>query len=229
MKKLILAVILVAAVLFSSAASGLLASASEPLPVALGDPPASLDGPTNSQEPSSNERPSSPSAIPAAEYDAFIYLPSIFGDLPCSSTAQETEIAYLAVTHPDQGRPTMSCHPILAQVARERALDMGVRNYFSHVNPDGFGPNYLVRQAGYELPSWWGTDPELNYIESIAGGYQTPEEAWNAWLNSPAHRRHVLGEIDFFAEQTNYGIGHAYVPGSTYGHYWVFISAPPEK
>jgi uncharacterized protein YkwD len=146
----------------------------------------------------------------------------------CSLNAQEQAVASLAINHPDQGRKTLDCHPILARVARERALDMGKRGYFSHTNPDGYGPNYLVRQAGYQLPSWWSSEPTTNYIESIAGGYPTPEAAWQAWLNSPGHRRHVLGENEFWAEQTNYGIGYAYVAGSPYRHYWVFITAPPE-
>jgi len=105
---------------------------------------------------------------------------------------------------------------------------MGEQRYFSHTNLDGYGPNYLVRQAGYQLPSWWSSDPTANYIESIAAGYPTPETAWQAWLNSSGHRRHVLGENEFWAEQTNYGIGYAYVAGSPYRHYWVFITAPPE-
>jgi len=160
----------------------------------------------------------------------FAYIPLVTNPNPtsCSLNAQEQAVASLAINHPDQGRKTLDCHPILAQVARERALDMGTRRYFSHTNPDGYGPNYLVRQAGYQLPSWWPTEPTENYIESIAGGYPTPEAAWQAWLDSPGHQRHVLGENEFWAEQTNYGIGYAYVAGSPYRHYWVFITAPPE-
>ena len=226
MKRSVLLVILVAIIFAASAANGLLlADEPGPLQASLGEPPGFFTGPSNDPPPPANERP----AITAVEYDFFVYLATIYDALPCVPAKQEEEIASLARNHPGQGRPTMDCHPILAQVARERALDMGVRDYFSHVNPDGYGPNYLVRQAGYRLPSWWKTDPELNYIESIAGGYPTAGEAWNAWLGSPAHRRHVLGEIDFFAEQTNYGIGYAFVLGSEYGHYWVFISAPLEE
>ena len=122
----------------------------------------------------------------------------------------------------------MRCHKILAQVAREHAEDMAARDYFNPVNPDGFGPNYLVEQAGYELPDWYSQALDANNIESIAAGYTTPEAAWNGWLASPGHRTHVLGEdSDFFADQTNYGIGYAFAPGSQYTHYLVFISAPP--
>lgn len=146
----------------------------------------------------------------------------------CGTNTQERSLAALAKSHPSQERPAMNCHAILSQVAHERALDMGRNEYFSHINLDGYGPNYLVAQAGYNLPSWWPDSPTENYIESIAAGYTSAEEAWNAWLNSKNHRVHVLGENDFWAEQTNYGMGYAYVEGSPYGHYWVFISAPPQ-
>jgi uncharacterized protein YkwD len=93
---------------------------------------------------------------------------------------------------------------------------------------DGYGPNYLVAQAGYDLPDWWSDSKDANYIESIAAGYSTAQAAWEGWLNSSSHRTHVLGENDFWAEQTNYGMGYVYIAGSPYGHYWVFITAPPE-
>ncbi|MCB9421504.1 MAG: hypothetical protein H6667_16995 [Ardenticatenaceae bacterium] len=159
---------------------------------------------------------------------ATVYLPIVLRPNTCDLNPQELEIANFAIQHPDQGRPFMNCDPILAQVARERALDMGTRNYFSHTNPDGYGPNYLVRQAGYVLPTWYGAANDANNIESIAAGYTTASAAWTGWLNSAGHRAHVLAEDPFWAAQTNYGIGYAYVPGSTYQHYWVFISAPPE-
>ena len=191
------------------------------IPYGLGEPPTF----TINTHPIQEQVVDGP-LIPGGEFLA--YIPLIENSTACSLNAQEQAVASLATNHPDQGRKTLNCHPILAQVARERALDMGKRGYFSHTNPDGYGPNYLVRQAGYQLPSWWSSEPTANYIESIAGGYPTPEAAWQAWLNSPGHRPHVLGEIEFWAEQTNYGIGYAYVDGSLYRHYWVFITAPPE-
>lgn len=160
---------------------------------------------------------------------ATVYLPIVMKPNTCNLNAQEQAIANLASQHPDQGRPFMNCHPILAQVARERALDMGMRDYFDHVNPDGYGPNYLVRQAGYVLPPLYYTTDTANNIESIAAGLSSASLTWNGWLNSAEHRVHVLGEGDFWSGQTNYGIGYVYVPGSTYGHYWVFISAHPEE
>ena len=102
---------------------------------------------------------------------------------------------------------------------------MGTRAYFSHTNPDGYGPNYLVQQAGYALPNWYSQELDANNIESIAAGYGTASAAWEGWMNSTGHRTHILGLDSFWAEQTDYGIGYAYIPGSPYGHYWVVITA----
>lgn len=153
-----------------------------------------------------------------------VYLP-IISRLGCFPNAQEIEIANLMKTYPQQQRPTLICNEILEKVAGERAQDMGARAYFGHTNPDGFGPNYLVEQAGYILPNWYGQDEAANNIESIAAGYGTPSDAWAGWMGSSGHRTHLLGLDPFWAEQIDYGIGYAYVPGSPYGHYWVVITA----
>lgn len=145
----------------------------------------------------------------------------------CSLSNDELIIANLMSTQPGQNRPYLTCDPILTYVARARALDMGTRNYFSHTNPDGIGPNYLINQTGYRLPAWWGNHTSTNYVESIAAGtYMTPQESWNAWMRSPGHRTHLLAEIPFYSDQVAYGIGVVDVPGSYYSKYYVVITAP---
>lgn len=37
----------------------------------------------------------------------------------------------------------------LARVAETKALDMANRNYFSHVDPDGYGMNHYINKAGF--------------------------------------------------------------------------------
>jgi hypothetical protein len=162
--------------------------------------------------------PEEPSLTPQA------YLPLI--SLPaCNPKDQEQQMAALMISDPGQQRASLTCHPALAQVARERALDMVNRNYFSHTNPDGYGPNYLVTQAGYVLPSYYETHLTANNIESIAAGNPTASLTWAQWMSSSGHRRHLLGTVSFFAEQIEYGIGYA--NGGIYGHYWVVITAKP--
>jgi uncharacterized protein YkwD len=166
----------------------------------------------------------------SAPLSTTLFLPIVVGEEPpsgCAPNLQEAQIAQFMIEHPEQQRPSLTCHPILAQVARERAQDMADRHYFSHVNPDGYGPNYLVEQAGYDLPSYYDSTPDANNIESIAGGYATAEAAWQGWMNSPGHRTHLLGLDPFWAEQIDYGIGYVYEADSDYGHYWVVITAKP--
>lgn len=145
----------------------------------------------------------------------------------CHLNEQEQRMAVLFTTHPEQKRPVMECNPILARVARARAEDLGRRRYFAHINPDGYGPNYLVRQAGYCLPASYGYDSRSNYIESLGAGPYNADAMWEAWMKSEKHLTHLLGLTHFFAEQSDYGIGFAQVPGSPYEYYWVFISARP--
>ena len=145
----------------------------------------------------------------------------------CSLSNDELIIANLLSTQPGQARPYLTCDPILTYVARARALDMGTRNYFNHTNLEGIGPNYLINQAGYRLPTWWGNHPSSNYVESIAAGtYMTPQDSWNAWMGSPGHRTHLLAENPFYSDQVAYGIGVVEVPGSYYGKYYVVLTAP---
>lgn len=143
----------------------------------------------------------------------------------CQLNDQEKRIEALLTSHAEQQRPSLTCNPILASVARGRAQDMGQRAYFAHVNPDGHGPNYLVRQAGYVLPNSYSQENNGNNIESIGAGPGDADGMWNAWMVSEKHTTHLLGVTSFFAEQIEYGIGFAQVPGSPYQYYWVFISA----
>ncbi|MEM7128179.1 MAG: CAP domain-containing protein [Chloroflexota bacterium] len=146
----------------------------------------------------------------------------------CKLNGDEAYVASLMQNSTEQNRAHLKCNGLLAVVARQRANDMAQRGYFSHVSPDGIGPNYLVEAAGYQLPDWWGDSLSANYVESIAAGYTDVDQAWQGWMDSPSHSQHILGKISFFAEQTNYGIGVVDVPGSRYGKYYVVITAPPQ-
>ena len=145
---------------------------------------------------------------------------------------KELKLAELIVSHPDQRRSTMVHDPILLLAARTKALDLGRRNYAGHVDPDGFGPNELVKSAGYGLPDWWEaqTDQSSNQVESLGFGYGgSLETIFEQWTESELHRRHVLASSDFFRNHIHYAVGYANVPGSTYTHYFVLITAPPNE
>ncbi len=142
----------------------------------------------------------------------------------------EQELAELIRNHPDQMRPEMHWHPILHQIAREHTCDMAEREYFSHVSPEGYGPNYRARQAGYPLPDNYS--PDGNGIESLAStSSQSAERVLELWLNSPGHKTHILGEAPLFVEQLNFAVGLCIGTIEREGHtfpryYWAFIAAP---
>ncbi len=156
----------------------------------------------------------------------------LLGSLPVRAltfTPEEQKIANYLVNSSGQRRDRSKMHPDdrLTQVARARAMDMAKRNYFDHVNPDGVGPNYLVRQTGYQLPSFWSTSRTANNVESIEAGYMTADDAWSGWMASSPHKTHLLATDSFYRDQTSYGVGHYYDANSKYKHYWVVITAPP--
>lgn len=106
-----------------------------------------------------------------------------------------------------QRRIAMYQNVILWAAAQKKADDMAQKNYFGHTSPSGLTANELVRGMGYELPDWYRAKD--NNVESISVGGGKPETVAIAWLNSPGHRVHVYGEIDFYREQQCVGIGRS--------------------
>lgn len=153
--------------------------------------------------------------------------PEIAGLTFCpQSNTHERRMAQAMFTHPQQGRIEMRCNAILTRVAKAKAGDMASRNYVDHLSPEGIGPNLLVLQAGFELPSLYSREPAANNIESLAAGLAQVEATWESWVNTQSHRPHILGLTDFFANQLEYGIAYVYDPQSKYLHYWVVLTAP---
>lgn len=145
----------------------------------------------------------------------------------------EIELACLVKNHPEQNRVTMSYHPILGAVARARAADIALNGTIaSHVDVHGYGPDWYVCEAGYAL---WDEafcelvflEPHTNTIESLAMGgpgsnEASPSAIFAAFLRSPGHKAHLLGE-GFFSVGTYYGIGHTHI--ESHGNAWIFIAA----
>jgi hypothetical protein len=138
---------------------------------------------------------------------------------------EEVAIMKLIANHAGQRRSVLTCNKILYDFAKRKGQDMALRSYFSHTDPDGYGPNYWVRLLGYPLPSFYSSALDGNNIESLAGGYATPEIAFAGWLSSAGHRTHVLGEISFYQEQGEFGLAYIRDDNSVFKNYWVFISA----
>ena len=163
---------------------------------------------------------------------AFVLLALLQGTaLAGALNHEEQGLARCLVGDPGQNRNRgdMQLDPVLTAVAQARAEDLATRRYFSHVNPDGIGPNQLVRAAGYVLPAFWGENRSGNFIESIGAGYDTSDDAWAAWMKSSGHRSHLLAGKSFYRNQTRYGVGYHFDRASPYRNYWVVITAPPSQ
>jgi uncharacterized protein YkwD len=118
----------------------------------------------------------------------------------------------------------------LARVAEAKALDMARRNYFNHVNPDGYGINFFINQSGYKLNADWLKDKKENFFESIASGHDSGVEAVKSLIidkgdATKGHRNHLLGITDWDASLYDIGIGFVKCDGGNYQSYICIIIA----
>ena len=81
------------------------------------------------------------------------------------------------------GLPSLHLDSQLSQAAAGKAEDMFTNNYWAHVSPSGVTPWDFIRGAGYNY-SYAG--------ENLARGYDTANDAMNAWMNSPEHKANIL-------------------------------------
>jgi uncharacterized protein YkwD len=100
--------------------------------------------------------------------------------------------------------------PALVCSARVHSMDMYVRDFWGHTNPDGEEPWDRMEKAGY---LWGGAG------ENIAAGQGTPEAAMEAWMNSTS------GHCDNIMSPDWVHIGVGYFPDG--GPYWTQNFARP--
>lgn len=131
-----------------------------------------------------------------------------------------------------EARPALVWNETLAKVAKEKADDMAARNYFAHVNPEGYGMNYFINKAGYTLEPSWVEKVSNNFFESLSAGVEGGKAFIIQLINDggasnaqAGHRRHLLGMDDFWKSCVDIGIGRAYNENSTYRYYTCVIIA----
>ena len=119
----------------------------------------------------------------------------------------------------------------LAMVAEQKAKDMADRDYYGHVDQGGFGINYQIDKSGYKIDPDWIKNKEDNYFESIVAEVDNGEDAVKRMIidegiPSKGHRKHLLGNGDWFSSLVDIGIGFARRDsGSTYKNYVSVIIA----
>ena len=58
--------------------------------------------------------------------------------------------------------------------------------YFDHISPEGNGPDYWIKSAGYEY---------IMIGENLAlGNFENDEALVQAWIDSPGHRANIMNE-----------------------------------
>lgn len=118
-------------------------------------------------------------------------------------------------------RTNLIWNDTLASVAEAKATDMAKRNYFGHVDPDGYGINYYISKAGYTLEREWTAKPGANYFESLMAGSANGEAGIRSLIidaqdANKGHRKHLLGLGDWNSKSHDIGIGFVRSSGGTY-------------
>jgi uncharacterized protein YkwD len=124
--------------------------------------------------------------------------------VPDELLPQEAELIRLVNQQRAQnGLSSLQTSLALSEAARRHSTDMAMHNIFSHTGSDGSSPWDRIRATGYRLGAGG---------ETVGGGYATPSDMVNGWMNSPGHRAILLGS---YCE-----VGAGYAAGGTYRYYW---------
>jgi len=136
----------------------------------------------------------------------------------CTSNKEAQSLIEMIIQDPLQQRKRLVCNPLLSQVAQKKAQAMADAGFVHHMV--GGNPNSLLRNAGFELPKYYGTGI-ANQVEAIAGGQDDAQQVWREFKRSEGHRSHLLGEHPFYLEQDEIGVGYVYRWESPHVTYWV--------
>ncbi len=144
----------------------------------------------------------------------------------CGLSEKARRLAKLIVNSSEQKRIEINCNLKLSQIAEKQAIALAESGVIDH-NLGGT-PNQRLIAHGFNLPEQ--DRPHSNTVEAILGGEEFAENVWLKFQSSYAHKRHLLGEHEFFSKQTEIGVGHFYKWHSPHIDYWViYISGKATK
>jgi uncharacterized protein YkwD len=111
---------------------------------------------------------------------------------PAATAACESYMVEL-VNHDRQknGSPPIHVNSALAELAREKADDMARRNYFSHVDPDGVGPQERANRAGIRC----GTYENLSYEQRPKSMREMVELCEQSMISEPPNQKNHRSNI----------------------------------
>ena len=85
-----------------------------------------------------------------------------------------------------EGLPPLTIDPRLTKAAEAHAVDMSGHSVMSHDGSDGSHPADRIAKQKYRY---------VLVGENVAQGQENVKEVMKAWMNSPGHRKNILGEF----------------------------------
>jgi uncharacterized protein YkwD len=86
----------------------------------------------------------------------------------------------------DAKLPALAVSPKLQAAAEKHARDMADRGKMTHKGSDGSDPIDRIVAEGYKY---------LRAGENVAVGYFTTEQLMKGWMDSPHHKKNILGSF----------------------------------
>lgn len=105
------------------------------------------------------------------------------------------------------GVPALSYNSTMETYARIKSKDMGVKNYFDHVNPEGELITAQMARDGVSYNAW---GENIAYIGGVSDATELANQFMTNWMNSQGHRENILS-----TNFTSIGVG-VYKSGNKY-------------
>ena len=133
-----------------------------------------------------------------------------------SASYENTLVALINQERANQGAGALTVSSQLTAATRQHSRDMACNDFFSHTGSDGSSPFDRMAWSGFS----YSTAAENIYAGS--GSFNSPQQAFTGWMNSPGHRTNMLNPV-----YTHVGVGYIYIASSTYGGYYTANFAKP--
>jgi uncharacterized protein YkwD len=133
-----------------------------------------------------------------------------------SASYESTLISLINQERTRLGIAPMTTSSQLTAAARQHSRDMACNDFFSHTGSDGSSPFDRIASSGFSFTA------AAENIYAGSGSYNSPQQAFNGWMNSSGHRTNMLNPT-----YTHIGVGYIYNASSTYGGYFTADFARP--